>query len=164
MKKINFSSDKEEIVVATFDNNYGVEILPNFELYVRQDIQGQNQIYRYDLGIYGFNEEEDTWYSLFGVNMIDPHRLYNLSQEQVEDICEEISLLPQYLPHSDVADYHAPVNQLGHIVNEAVDKALNEIEKGQDFKIFEMMDRIMRFEEDYEDDYEEDYEEDDDYL
>lgn len=152
LRNINFSSDKEEIVCVSFDNNYGVEIYPNFESYVQQDVQGQNHIYRYDLVIVGLSKNEKIVYHLFGFKLIDSDRLYNLSQEQAEDIFEEINQLPKYVPHSDVADRHVSEDDMDIVVNTkindlGIDMVDLDTEREVTLRFIEIFQRMMKSQE-----------------
>jgi len=82
-----------------------------------------NFMSRYDVCPVGKDVRTNMLYSLFGFKLLPIERFYNLSQEQVEDICDDISKFPDYIPQDkNIASEHLSEFQIMNLINRLVEE------------------------------------------
>ena len=122
--KIDFNgilTNEQSTVTISFSNNYAVDIFPNLDSYT-WDKENNNEIpYRYDVSILG--KEGKELYTLMGFKLIPFEKLYNLSQEQVEDICDDIKMFSPYIKDDiNIANNHLSQSEIENIVYKTLKK------------------------------------------
>jgi hypothetical protein len=130
--KIDFNKIlTNEICTLTlhFDNNYSVDIFPNMDSYTYDKEERKEIPYRYDVSVLG--KEGKELYTLMGFKLIPINRLYDISQEQVEDVCDDIKLFSPYVRDDiNIANNHISQSEIEIIVVNAIDNIKKRLNKG----------------------------------